>query len=407
MKVESIQIPNVVAKTNNSQGILQGESFSKVLSHIMTDENDSTGETEEIQFEQPELNVEESDVEEANPLPVFFNMASYKSKEPSLQILDPDLSSNGTASEINIVETIIFVDGNIFQTDANMIQDQSDVFLSSEDMISTSENFIVENNMVMPQIPKKEPLSYIKEEFTPPQDDTVPDIDVKEDNLSNKKISLPEKAIRNQQDELIVERDKKTIEVNEEETLTTKNKDIGLQENKWINTNVREFERTNFNSKMSTQESVFSRENMMAVNDSIIELVETTGVGDSSIMKVRLYPEELGTVNVTLKMEEGKLVAKILVDSSYLKQLFTGKLNELNENLIKQNIHIEKVDIDLNTNLNQNLNSNSNSNSGEDFNKNSRKYFDRNKRNDFVEKPINKIIAGKVDVGLGEISILA
>lgn len=98
-------------------------------------------------------------------------------------------------------------------------------------------------------------------------------------------------------------------------------------------------------------------QNIEKINDSIIQLIETDTEGGVDVVKVKLYPEELGTVDVTLKMEEGKLIAKILVENDFVKGLFNSRINELNESLVKQNIVLEKINIDLNHNPNPNSNS--------------------------------------------------
>jgi hypothetical protein len=104
------------------------------------------------------------------------------------------------------------------------------------------------------------------------------------------------------------------------------------------------------NSKVSVQvsEASLPKENIQIVNDTIIELVETTTEGEASILKVKLYPEELGTVDIALKMEKGKLTASILVESDQIKSMLDKSINELKENLLKQNLQLEKIDIDLN-----------------------------------------------------------
>ncbi len=111
---------------------------------------------------------------------------------------------------------------------------------------------------------------------------------------------------------------------------------------------MKELKITSNEFMMNSLEGEYSNENLQKVNDSIIELIETTSDGDTSVMKVKLYPEELGTVNVILHLEEGKVMAKILVDNESVKQLFQSKLSELNDNLNRQNIQLDEVHIDLN-----------------------------------------------------------
>lgn len=91
-------------------------------------------------------------------------------------------------------------------------------------------------------------------------------------------------------------------------------------------------------------------ENLQKINDTIVKMMETGKDGNAEMMKVKLFPEELGEVNIALKMEAGKLTARIQVDNDVVKALFTEKLNELNSNLVKQNIRLDSINVDLNMN---------------------------------------------------------
>ena len=67
-------------------------------------------------------------------------------------------------------------------------------------------------------------------------------------------------------------------------------------------------------------------------------------------------------------MEEGKLIANIMVDNEQIKGMFIKSINELSESLLKQNIQMERINIDLkpNTNsnsMNQSFNNNQHENS--------------------------------------------
>ncbi len=160
------------------------------------------------------------------------------------------------------------------------------------------------------------------------------------------------------------------------------------------------------NGNVEVKEAALSDTNIVKINDSIIQLVETTNEGETSVLKVKLYPEELGTVDVTLKMEDGKLTAKILVDSEQVKGMFTKSINELNEGLLKQNIQIEKINIDLNLNTSSN-----NMNHGFDFNQhgsfNQGSHFMRsNFRHSYFST--ENIVSENTDIHMtGELSILA
>lgn len=389
MNIASIQVPNVASKLINSKEVPQEEGFSIVLSEILTVENESKEESSDIGNEQPKLIDDESDVVEENPLPIFLNISLYESVDPTLSL-----------DKYNSMEDIVMADesisnNNVFQPHTYVIQDQVDLFTTDIDAVSKDSNVMINDNKIV-----------VQEGFVPTHVDNSPDTEPKDEKLLNEKISTTERIIMGQRENKpIIQEEPKVIKAKEEESLITKDKDRDVQENKWTNNPIRDFGKSSFNSKISIEDPVLFVDNIQAVNDSIIELVETNTIGDSSIMKVRLNPEELGTVNITLKMEEGKLVAKILVDSDYVKQLFAGKINELSEGLSRQNINIEKIQIDLNTNLDHNLNSNSNA--GRDFNQNTKKHYNQDQTIKFAKKPIIEVMTRSADIGLGKISILA
>ncbi|NLN14079.1 MAG: flagellar hook-length control protein FliK, partial [Tissierellia bacterium] len=105
-------------------------------------------------------------------------------------------------------------------------------------------------------------------------------------------------------------------------------------------------------------EQVDFRENIESINDKIIEFMDLNR--DENSVRLKLHPEELGYVDLNLKMEEGKLVVKILVENEAARDLFNSNLNQLNNNLLRQDIVLGRVDIELSLNSN-NPSANSNS----------------------------------------------
>ncbi len=90
-----------------------------------------------------------------------------------------------------------------------------------------------------------------------------------------------------------------------------------------------------------------SLENLQGIEDSIVKFMEVSKEGDSSVMKVRLYPEELGSINISLKLSEGKLIADIIVGSEKIKELFLNSSNILNRALIEQNLPIKSINVSV------------------------------------------------------------
>lgn len=125
-------------------------------------------------------------------------------------------------------------------------------------------------------------------------------------------------------------------------------KEVDILDGEFMNIATQVSEGTSSEAQITQPDPLVSRANMERVNDSIVQLMEVTTEGESSVMTVQLQPEGLGTVNVTLEMEEGKLMARILVDNEQAKAMFDKSARELSNNLLKQNINIEDIRIDLN-----------------------------------------------------------
>ena len=195
-------------------------------------------------------------------------------------------------------------------------------------------------------------------------------------------------------------------------SIKSKTKEVDFVENKEIsyseNPRINEFNKINTDIKTEAKVEVLSNDNLQRVNDAIIEQIETTTKDGSSVMKVKLYPEDLGTVDVTVTMEEGKLIAKIIVDNEHAKGLFAGKLSELSESLVKQNIQVEKINIDLN------LNSNSNPENNQAFDLNQQGNFNQNRGSKYrnqvkiYNSKVESLVTDSSNIGSGgAISILA
>ena len=191
----------------------------------------------------------------------------------------------------------------------------------------------------------------------------------------------------------------------EQKTIKLDSKDVKVNDLSLTNNQIKDVTGSNTEFKVEAPKLEVANDNIQRVQDAIVQLMETTTDRDTSVVKVKLYPEELGTVDVTLKMTDGKLTAKILVDNDHVKGLFSSKVNELNESLVKQNIHIEKINIDIDSSANTNLDFNFNNNGG--FNHYKRNYSRKNYFNGFENNTIVSKIQDSGAKGLGEISILA
>ncbi|MFH5834853.1 flagellar hook-length control protein FliK [Proteiniclasticum sp. C24MP] len=104
---------------------------------------------------------------------------------------------------------------------------------------------------------------------------------------------------------------------------------------------LREFQET---SQTKTPEHINFEKTFENAAEEIMKTVETIREGDRTTMKVNLHPEEMGKMEITLTMEDGKLSGKILLENREIRQIFTERLDELS-NSLKQNIQIGKFEV--------------------------------------------------------------
>lgn len=133
-------------------------------------------------------------------------------------------------------------------------------------------------------------------------------------------------------------------------------KEVDLERDKTINNENIHIQRTipKIDSQIISEDNIhqFQKENIEIVSNTIIKLMETTQEGDSNIMKVKLYPKELGNIDVLLTMNESKLEIKIMVQNQNIKDMFGENIEKLNQNLAKQNINLSEFSVDVNQEFN-------------------------------------------------------
>lgn len=141
-----------------------------------------------------------------------------------------------------------------------------------------------------------------------------------------------------------------------------------------FNTSINEIlNRANENLKLESDSSVpqtqtltyeeLMEQNIENINNSISTLISKSG--DMSKMNIKLYPEELGSLDIELIMEGSVLKARLLVDNEITKNLFNQHLDELSQALLKQEITVEEFFVDLKDSQ-QNFNPNDQSKSKQD-----------------------------------------
>lgn len=289
-----------------------GEGFSALLTALM-------GNMENIQdVEVIEIleDLEGEEVAEELPFPVAipFNLMNFQNQ------------NNETSIEVNLTQP-----EGIAQ-----VQEQTEVQML---------NLVEEEGQMTTIIPKEEVAP--REEMVPKEEPKV-SFEQKLQVEGEKIEKIPPEAVKPQ----LEEQPEKVKITKEEKSEPFKTELFHLQPE------TKEVQDTEPKSPMKPIEPTAAKENIQRLNDSIIKLIETTTVDNKSVMKVKLYPEELGTLDLTLEMQEGKLIAKIMVDNESVKQLFSDKLGELNQNLVKQNINIQDFKVEVKPEASLDFNSN-------------------------------------------------
>lgn len=86
-------------------------------------------------------------------------------------------------------------------------------------------------------------------------------------------------------------------------------------------------------------------ENLELATTKILERMETISEGGRTTMKMKLHPEEMGEMEITLTLEEGKLSGKILLENHEMRQLFARRIDELSENLKASSVNVLKFEV--------------------------------------------------------------
>lgn len=187
-------------------------------------------------------------------------------------------------------------------------------------------------------------------------------LNVKDDNLNSKPLTLKNNLHKDVErilnletfkeqspkDDMSLDLKSENIGKNPEEKLSNKEdieiKPFSLED---MQNSFRKIEVKDIYSK-EINTSKLSQENMDMLKDSIVKLIEIKD--ETKSMNVKLIPRELGSIDISLKMEEGKLVAKILFENEQARQLFSNNIKDLSQSLQRQDISIEEIQIDLSSN---------------------------------------------------------
>lgn len=403
MIITNIQLPNGIVDSKGSKGTQNQEDFLATLTQAIKTNSKASGEIKpdklasekELILDDGFLKDEEDfSYDVLSQLGMFLGLSLYENKTSD------EISVNVNISDISIGENmetnntaIPYIVENIAE---NIVEDQIGL-LKSEEGLESDGNIL----------PNDKEIQHLETEFSLELKD-MPDTQkarYQEEKLTtDRKIDLNSKN-QFKNDEFLHDTNSKVANKVEEENLRPKGNESRVSKDMIFNTYIQANKALEINPEILPEEQVLLKENIQNINETIIRLVETTTEGQTSVMKVQLYPEDLGTVNVVLKMDKGKVSTRIIVDNDHIKQLFISKVNEISDNLVKQNISMDKVEVELNENLS--LNANSHYDSGENFNRNNRENFKRNQLFSFEREQVSEDVITDKYSSLSSISILA
>lgn len=398
MKIANIQMaPDI---QNNKKSVeVDKDEFSKALGQAVVKSSEDTKEDEVVDLEPNDKDeIPENVLDE---LLVGFLSLPFMDKSISTTELNPNILDNGEEINLDARENLGLVE---------IVSD--DIKGAVKGAVKLTEG----KNPFIPEEITKEYVEQVEKSIT-----FVNNLSLQEESLLSdtneeaiKKISnlinnrgIESKQVKEQTESTeVVETIKPDTDLlknldSKEEDSGKLNKDLSSIDHSFI----KEFSKTIQDIKPDLEKPLLSNDNLQRVSDTITQLLETTTEG-AQVLKVKLFPEDLGTVDVTLKMEQGKLVARILVDNEQVRGLFTSSVNELSESLVKQNIQVEKINIDLNLNSNTSNNSAFDLNQGGSFDQR-RSYNSKNSMNLYNSKAISKVINESNINNNGAISILA
>ena len=96
-----------------------------------------------------------------------------------------------------------------------------------------------------------------------------------------------------------------------------------------------------------TADKTTGGKNIEIAAKAIVQKIETMSDGDKSTIKVKLHPQDMGHMEITLKMDDGKVTGKILVENREARQIFTERLSDLNQTLKDSNINAAKFEVGI------------------------------------------------------------
>ena len=232
----------------------------------------------------------------------------------------------------------------------------------------------------------KDSITEHKEEKIDSQDDEINPIVLEfKEKISNKKAENILNSFNNKlvDKDLISSEDENNIQSERIVSMYEQEIDKSEKEEDLLDYNFKNLDSISIikNDGFSYEEKIdkLSMLNIKNIENQIIDEVKVINTEELKEINVQLYPKQLGNIKIELKLEDGNLKAKILVDNQVTKDLLTNSIGDLNKNLLKQNIELKEVFVDVNSDFNEN-------NQNQENNENKRR---RNLKRDLINEDIN------------------
>lgn len=111
--------------------------------------------------------------------------------------------------------------------------------------------------------------------------------------------------------------------------------------------NIKAAEARTARESTPAQSSPAAERNVQTAAREIMHKAQTMSDGESTTIKVKLHPEGIGEMEITVSMEKGRISGSILVDNKEARQIFTERIHELHQTLKDSNIQVAKLDVGI------------------------------------------------------------
>lgn len=113
---------------------------------------------------------------------------------------------------------------------------------------------------------------------------------------------------------------------------------------------------TGINESNSAKMTTVMGNNMAGILEQITDRIQVNQPGKNQI-NIQLEPESLGKVRVQLKVENGEVMAKLIVESQQVKGYLEQNINGLRSNLVRQGFNVDQIYVESNENYKEQHNS--------------------------------------------------